>query len=68
MNEPRCYECDHPFTDVGWENRHTSEEGEDVHERCCLVCEPHYLRRGDTAPAIRLTPGQRKTIKRASGR
>lgn len=40
-----CHECRDPFTIVEWDNRHSATGGEDVHEACCLVCEPEALER-----------------------
>lgn len=33
-----CHFCDLPFTLEEWEGRHSDEDGEDVHERCCQIC------------------------------
>ena len=30
-----CNLCRLPFTDEEWDIRHSDEEGEDIHERCC---------------------------------
>jgi hypothetical protein len=34
---PWCAECDRGFSEWDWENRHTREDGEDVHAECCLA-------------------------------
>lgn len=33
-----CWECDRPFSDDEWDNRHSDPEGMDVHEECCVIC------------------------------
>lgn len=34
-----CAVCFLPFTDEEWEERHTDDDGNDVHARCCAECE-----------------------------
>jgi hypothetical protein len=36
-----CQQCGNPFTPEEWEDRHTDENGEDIHERCCAECRPY---------------------------
>lgn len=35
-----CAECDSPIEGADIEDRHSREDGEDVHERCCQSCHP----------------------------
>lgn len=39
MSDRECYACHEELTEDEWENRHSDSNGEDVHERCCDVCE-----------------------------
>ena len=34
----RCSVCHEFFTEDEWDDRHSDEDGEDCHERCCPVC------------------------------
>lgn len=34
----RCSVCHEPFDGEEWDKRHSDEDGEDCHERCCPVC------------------------------
>lgn len=38
----RCVGCEGPFTPPEWEDRHSSDDGEDLHAECCLApgCRP----------------------------
>lgn len=42
-----CAWCGQPFTDAEWDARHTDEDGEDVHDRCCQQCIDHLAASGD---------------------
>lgn len=37
-DEIYCDICNKPFTEDEWDNRHSTEDGHDCHERCCPVC------------------------------
>lgn len=34
----RCYECRELMTEEEWSDRHSNFGGEDVHQKCCLIC------------------------------
>ena len=35
-----CYKCGKPFeNEIDWEARHSDDEGEDIHEKCCVMCD-----------------------------
>lgn len=37
-DQERCGYCEERFSLDEWEDRHTDEDGEDVHARCCGAC------------------------------
>ncbi len=39
MDRGLCQECGHGFSDEEWDNRHSDAQGQDVHHRCCSLCE-----------------------------
>lgn len=47
LGPPLCAECGEPFTVAEWDERHSGDDGEDLHEECCPVCadvdEPRFL-------------------------
>lgn len=38
-----CSVCGEPFTPAEWEDRHSDDDGEDCHERCCPICADERL-------------------------
>ena len=39
MTDAICPECGRGFTPEEWDERHSAPSGEDVHVRCCRICE-----------------------------
>jgi hypothetical protein len=50
VSENPCYACGLPFTPAEWEDRHSDEDGRDVHADCCSRVGPCSPEAASTAP------------------
>jgi hypothetical protein len=57
-----CAECGGFFSQEEWDNRHSNEDGEDVHSYCCVTCSMHAVERSDENIDWHLLASQAKII------